>query len=420
MPVNMKKNYIVFFLLFCCSKSFFAEKVNAEKEILKQIECGTGTENLKFIKEEEITRFPRGPFINEKGDLFFYYNDKPNNTLIYSNDKIKITEVNYFEYEETFPINGQNLGGYIFSPIKTGFYCFKDGIIHSISGISDSGIIADEELPPEALTNYYPVEKGVIVDFVGLYDKGPHQYGIEIAQGKVIKIIEQKDLNEWLNKQKGKYQVKKDEEQFYRVYRNDILWTANYYSDGIKRYIGRIKSGHIIYSSSKGDFLTYSMPEFIIARPDGTVEFKIEIPWSGINDYEKGKNRYSYSFGNWGELYAIIHPRYEGSDSITKGTAELIAVRNHLKYFGILNDDRIRLRKGPGTDTESLGTYPIKTGFRIIEDSGVKQTIDGVTDTWVKVRLLDGTEGYFFGQYVQNLYDGPGTPLPWPNVADWD
>lgn len=48
----------------------------------------------------------------------------------------------------------------------------------------------------------------------------------------------------------------------------------------------------------------------------------------------------------------------------------------------------------------------VKTGFQILEDSGVKQTIEGVTKTWIKVRLLDGTEGYFFGQYVQNLYDG--------------
>ena len=109
---------------------------------------------------------------------------------------------------------------------------------------------------------------------------------------------------------------------------------------------------------------------------------------------------------------------YNGN--FTKGNAELIAVRNYLKYFGILNDDRIRLRKGPGTNTESLGTYPIKTGFRILEKSGVKQTIGGITDEWIKVRLLDGTEGYFFGPYIQNLYDGPGTPLPWPNVADWD
>ena len=118
-------------------------------------------------------------------------------------------------------------------------------------------------------------------------------------------------------------------------------------------------------------------------------------------------------FNDNGEIYCIVY-------NVKDKNAKLVAVRNYLKYFGILNDDKIRLRKGPGTNTESLGTYPIKTGFRILESSGVKQTIGGVTDEWIKVRLLDGTEGYFFDQYVQNLYDGPGTPLPWPNVSDWD
>ena len=106
-----------------------------------------------------------------------------------------------------------------------------------------------------------------------------------------------------------------------------------------------------------------------------------------------------------------------GSYTSKNGTAKLYVIRNHLKNYGYLNDDRIRLRKGPGTNTESLGTYPINTGFRILEKSGVKQTISGVTDEWIKIRLTDGTEGYFFGQYVQNLYDGSGTPLPWSNAV---
>ena len=132
-----------------------------------------------------------------------------------------------------------------------------------------------------------------------------------------------------------------------------------------------------------------------------------------------------FTESNYGEMYALVTPECKYSEgewfpNFTKGNAELIAVRNYLKYFGILNDNRIRLRKGPGTDSESLGTYPVKTGFRILEDSGVKQTIDGKTYTWIKVRLLDGTEGYFYGQYVQNLYEGPGLPLPWSNIPDWD
>lgn len=78
------------------------------------------------------------------------------------------------------------------------------------------------------------------------------------------------------------------------------------------------------------------------------------------------------------------------------------------------------MRSGPTTSSESLGTYPINTGFRILEKGTKQETIGGDTGVWYKVRLLDGKEGWFFGAYVRDLYDGPGTQLPWPNVADWD
>jgi hypothetical protein len=80
----------------------------------------------------------------------------------------------------------------------------------------------------------------------------------------------------------------------------------------------------------------------------------------------------------------------------------------------------VRLRKGPSTSTESLGTYSVKTGFRILEKGTTEETIGGRKNVWYKVRLLDGAEGWFFGAFVHNLYDGPdGNLPPWPNVADW-
>lgn len=100
--------------------------------------------------------------------------------------------------------------------------------------------------------------------------------------------------------------------------------------------------------------------------------------------------------------------------------AELVVVRNHLKYFGRLNDGGVRLRKEATTSSAIVGTYPNKTGFRILEKTEKEETIGGQTAPWFKVRLLDGTEGWFFGAFVHNLYDGPnGNPPPWPNVADW-
>ncbi|ULQ61177.1 SH3 domain-containing protein [Brucepastera parasyntrophica] len=115
-----------------------------------------------------------------------------------------------------------------------------------------------------------------------------------------------------------------------------------------------------------------------------------------------------------GKYYDVPHP------FITDKPAELVVVRNYLKYFGRLNDDRVRLRAEPSTNAAVVGTYPVKTGFRILEKGTREETIAGDTDVWYKVRLLDGTEGWFFGAFVHNLYDGPdGSPPPWPNVPDW-
>jgi len=100
--------------------------------------------------------------------------------------------------------------------------------------------------------------------------------------------------------------------------------------------------------------------------------------------------------------------------------ADLVVYRNHLKLFGRLNADRVRLRKEPNTTSAIVGTYPVKTGFRILETGTTQETIGGKTAPWIKVRLLDGKEGWFFGAFVANLYDGPdGSPPPWPNVPDW-
>jgi hypothetical protein len=138
--------------------------------------------------------------------------------------------------------------------------------------------------------------------------------------------------------------------------------------------------------------------------------------------------------GPWGELYCLLPPKFvitryskdaEGGkypvyEPDPTGTAELVVVRNYLKYFGRLNDGGVRLRKEPTTSGEILGTYPAKTGFRILETGTKIETIGGQKNVWYKVRLLDGTEGWFFGAFVHNLYDGPnGNPPPWPNVPDW-
>ena len=298
---------------------------------------------------------------------------------------------------------GQCLDGFIICTAHSYIGYVKDYTREFISEYENDNSQVDFE--GEDLHRYYPVEKGVVFEWIR--SKGSIFLGLEIENYKYKRTIPAEGLNKWLKGQKGNYEIRKDN----LLYRNGTRWSSE------MKMCARLRSGHTVdYGYGGGESTKY----FKIYRPDGTEEMTLEVPWSHT---EAGCYPYRWCFGNYGELYALIAPEWNqkpGYVAADGKEAELVAVRNYLKYFGILNDDHIRLRKGPGTDTESLGTYPAKTGFRILENSGVKQTIDGVNSEWIKVRLLDGTEGYFFGQYVQNLYDGPGTPLPWPNVPDWD
>ncbi len=176
-------------------------------------------------------------------------------------------------------------------------------------------------------------------------------------------------------------------------------------------------SGHALWAAGFRGMET----EFIIVNSAGNIELKFQFPWGSVSDTD---NYYffNYGLGPWGEFYCLLPPPHqEGKKYFTPqpGNAELVVVRNHLKYFGRTNDSGVRLRKGPTTKDEVIDTLPVKTGFRILERNGKQETINGKTSDWVKVRLLDGREGWMFGAFVANLYDGPGTPPPWPNVPDW-
>jgi hypothetical protein len=206
------------------------------------------------------------------------------------------------------------------------------------------------------------------------------------------------------------------------------LW-CNHMTLYAGKYEGRLASGHTIWSDGQSG----QERHFVIATPGGKTELEVDIPWG----QKKGDDRpclYNWGLGPWGELYCLIPPSdlwvdvralsknylYDMNDiHKIKGQAELVIVRNYLKYFGRLNDNNVRLRKTPSTSADIIGNYPIKTGFRILEKGTKEETIGSQKNVWYKVRLLDGKEGWFFGAFVANLYDGPGTPPPWPNVADW-
>jgi len=73
------------------------------------------------------------------------------------------------------------------------------------------------------------------------------------------------------------------------------------------------------------------------------------------------------------------------------------------KYF-VIGDyykakDNLRLRDRAGASGNVLTTIKANGWVRILEE-GNTETIDGITSVWVKVKLLNNTEGWCFGGYL--------------------
>jgi hypothetical protein len=225
------------------------------------------------------------------------------------------------------------------------------------------------------------------------------------------------EMRDWISTKTGGYSIRNDG----LLYQNGMQYSAivpESISDPIYRYLGRLLSGHVLW----GEGGNAEERRYTIARPDGEIELSFAVPWHAANHW--GETPFVVSSGPWCELYYLIAPPWKENTNyytpVEGLPAELVVIRNHLSYFGRLNDGGVRLRREPSTEAAIFGIYPIKTGFRILEKGATEETIAGQTSVWYKVRLLDGKEGWFFGAFVQNLYEGPnGKAPPWPNVADW-
>lgn len=66
----------------------------------------------------------------------------------------------------------------------------------------------------------------------------------------------------------------------------------------------------------------------------------------------------------------------------------------------------LRLRTTQETTSDILTTLEKDTKV-IVKEIGKKQTIDGITASWVKVQLADGTEGWCFGGYLEEAAPDP-------------
>ena len=391
---EMKKHFLLICLICICSLAFAQESIKAELEYLGSIPVSknnTEKGTVSFYCDDYEGYFPLGPLVDDKGNIYFYnyFNDSK---IVFKNGKVIQETIKRTENGNDFPmsLNATSSNGFITG--SNSFWLYKNDKHYEMP---------EEGRQYSRFTDFVILKNGILY----LYSNPSKNYAVDIS-GNESKLLESEQIENWLYSMG--YTVKDN-----LIYKNNKLIASLESKKGASDSHGYLRSYHQIY---------YKYSEsFVIADLHNNEELQINLPQDKINNNNFIK--FTYGFGNYGEIYILSGPEDNKSRncySPSAGNAELYVIRNHLKYFGILNDDRIRLRKGPGTDTESLGTYPIKTGFRILESSGVKQTIGGVTDEWIKVRLLDGTEGYFFGQYVQNLYDGPGTSLPWPNVADWD
>ena len=383
---------LIIFYLIAVNSLFAQTKINAEFELLAEYKNNSTEQLFLFYTNDYESYSPLGPLVDNKGNLLFF--DFRDGKTVFDGKSFKRiqaeTENAYIDsiaFMNTVSSNGIAINQ------AMQIYTFKNNDCqpHTIFG-------------DDKFTSRY-----ILFDEAALFieKKLQDSFLVSFENGKTERI-DYAGLPLWLEKHGYKLQENKIiyNQQVYASF--DEEWFENNY------LYGRLKNNYVI--RLVGD--TDAPSSFVITPFSGEDKVTLELNYS----LSKNCNHpiVSWGIGNYGEIYIL-----QGADLKTASNyyepgydnVKLFVIRNHLKFFGYLNDDRIRLRKGPGTNTESLGTYPINTGFRILEKSGVKQTIGGVTDEWIKVRLPDGTEGYFFGQYIQNLYDGPGTPLPWANVV---
>jgi hypothetical protein len=419
---RVKLFFSVTILMLAVNCLFSQEKITAVKEKITSLKLGSSELELSYECNEEGFYSPKGPMIDEKGNMLLYP-EAGNGAYDYL---LQIDHNGTVSKRELFPIMKEWGGATSLQLVSQQGYIQLNNVCIDLSESGYGSAFYPheiEDIPVSRETRYYPLPFGSYMESIS----PPFIYSTEAQNGHTMKVRNLEETRKWLSTQPSGFSVGEDG----LLYRNGMVWSAKQPDGYPGEYLGRLASGHAIWGSDSG----VGVRKFYITNSKGEIEADLYIPWaSDEKRWSQSEGRpYNYGIGPWGEIYCLIPPPYKaapdyvaGPDTLefftpdTSKPAELVVVRNHLKYFGRLNDDKVRLRKGPSTSTESLGSYPVKTGFRILEKGTAEETIGGQKNVWYKVRLLDGTEGWFFGAFVHNLYDGPdGNPPPWPNVADW-
>jgi hypothetical protein len=396
-------------IIISLSAAAFGQVIDAQKEILASIVIGNNENELSYDFNEEGLFGPSGPFVNDRGTLFFI--DTTNYTRL---QKLENGTFGDMPFPEGWPEESIGLPAYRFrsqqGSTQSGSAVFVFDEKFFRDSLSDAiGLSKFADLGEE---NIYPTKWGYFVEFSRFMKKA--LFSLEKIDSGSYRVRDTNETRSWLLERNDGFSIGVDD----KIYNASFCWSAILPIE-IKSfsysYLGRLASGHVLWISGR-----LGMEKILkISTPCGQIELTLELPWAPSSS-SKPYQPFTYCLGPWGEIYALIAPSINENAWPPKDSfSDLIVVRNHLQYFGRLIDGNVRLRQNPSTSADILGIYPAKTGFRIIEKSTEQETIGGKADYWYHVRLLDGKEGWFFGSFVAKLYDGPGTPPPWPNVPDW-
>lgn len=89
------------------------------------------------------------------------------------------------------------------------------------------------------------------------------------------------------------------------------------------------------------------------------------------------------------EIYKQIDPHFKGNDLVLNVKT---AVKDGDKVKVVTRENRLNIRKGPGTDQPIVGKA---------EKGDIITLINQTNDQWWLVRDNDGEEGYCYSQYLE-------------------
>lgn len=208
--------------------------------------------------------------------------------------------------------------------------------------------------------------------------------------------------------------------------------------NGIKKIVRKceiddIKIGDLLNKEYRDIYEDYEFKNKIGRLKDNDLIKVLEV--CSIEYLEKPKNKWNNTIGElW---YKILLGDVTGcicvcSDSITKYTDpyydnryEIIEeITNGKKWTVRKMDQRVsvwtnlNIRNNPGTENTKViytirpgDTDPIQTNVDVIAMTQEKETIEGRTDYWLKIKYKD-YEGWIFGGYTSVERGGPKYYLP--------